>query len=162
MLNPKQLQFRKRFLSPFTQKLYYLRSLPIALITGIRLAHLDETVSIAEVPYRWMNKNPFASMYFAVQSMAAELSTAAHVILSLEGFDSDVAFIIVEVKASFVKKAQSKIIFTCMDYYRICETVKKLRTPGDTVAVKVETVGRDINEEEVAVFSFTWSFKLRS
>ncbi|MCZ6693800.1 MAG: hypothetical protein O6939_07840, partial [Bacteroidetes bacterium] len=29
------------------------------------------------IPYKFLNKNPFQSTYFAVQSMAAEASTAA-------------------------------------------------------------------------------------
>jgi len=162
MLNRKQLQFRKRFLSPLRQKFYFLGSLPIALITGIRLVHLDESVSVSQIPYRWVNKNPFDSMYFAVQSMAAELSTAAHVILALEGLGIDAAFIIVDLKADFVQKARSRIFFTCTDYHRICETVGQIRTPGDVATVQVKTTGVDENDEQVATFYFTWSFKLRS
>lgn len=101
-------------------------------------------------------------MYFAVQSMAAELSTAAHVILALEGSGIDVAYIIVDLKADFVQKARSRIFFTCIDYYRIRETVEQLREPGDTATVQVKTTGVDANDEQVATFYFTWSFKLRS
>lgn len=162
MLSQKQIVFRNSFLSPVKQKLYYLKGLPMALISGIRLTYLDEDKSTAEIPYRWVNKNPFRSMYFAVQSMAAELSTAGLVMLALKGVDVDVALIIVELKVDFVKKAQSKITFTCKDYDKIFLAVSQLKQAGDTESVTAKTTGRDTDGNEVAVFYFTWSFKRRA
>ncbi len=134
----------------------------MGLISGIRLVQLDEEKSVAEVPFRWRNKNPFNSMYFAVQSMAAELSTAAPVMLALKDFDADVALIIVNLKVDFVKKAQSKTTFTCTEYSRIYETLAQLKQAEDTVAITVKTTGRDVGGNEVATFYFTWSFRRRS
>ncbi|MCK4833417.1 MAG: DUF4442 domain-containing protein, partial [Gammaproteobacteria bacterium] len=65
-------------------------------------------------------------------------------------------------KVEFVKKAQSKIFFTCHDYESIVEAVSSLKQPGDTAAVTARSVGVDVNDDEVAVFYFTWSFKRRS
>ena len=161
MLSDKQIKFRDDFLSPFKQRLYYFKSLPMALFSGVRLTHLDEEKSVSEVPFRWSNKNPFNSMYFAVQSMAAELSTAAPVLMALKGLETNVALIIVELQAEYVKKAQSTITFSCLDYDKICSAVRQLKQPDDTAAVSVKTVGRDVNNNEVATFYFTWSFKLR-
>ena len=162
MLSDRQQKFRQDFLSPFKQRLYFLKSLPMGVVSGIRLTQLDEQTSVAEVPFRWCNKNPFHSMYFAVQSMAAELSTAGPVMLALEGLDARVALIIVDVRAEFVKKAQSKIAFTCTDYDKICDAVSQLNQLDETAMVTARTVGRDVHGEEVAVFYFSWSFKRRS
>ncbi|MBE9559255.1 MAG: DUF4442 domain-containing protein [Proteobacteria bacterium] len=162
MLTRKQIKFTSDFLSPFKQKLYYLKNLPMGLISGIKLIQLDEAASVSEVPFRWCNKNPFNSMYFAVQSMAAELSTAAPVMLALKGSDANVALIIVDLKVDFVKKAQSKITFTCMEYGKIYDAVTGLQQAGDTAAATVKTTGRDVDGSEVATFYFTWSFKRRS
>ena len=133
----------------------------MALISGVRITHLDENKSIAVVPYRWRNKNPFQSMYFAVQSMAAELSTAAPVFMALKGVDKNIAFIIVDLKAEFAKKAQSRVSFTCLDYQKIHQAVAQLDAENDSVAVTVTTTGRDAGGDEVAVFHFTWSLKIR-
>ena len=132
----------------------------MGLVSGIKLIQLDEAISVSEVPFRWCNKNPFNSMYFAVQSMAAELSTAAPVMMALKG--TDAALIIVDLKVDFVKKAQSKITFTCMEYGKIYDAVTRLQQAGDTAAVTVKTTGRDVDGSEVATFYFTWSFKRRS
>ncbi len=161
MLSDRQIKFRDDFLSPLKQKLYYLKSLPMGLISGIKLIQLDEAGAVSEVPYRWRNKNPFNSMYFAVQSMAAELSTAALVLMALKGIDAKVALIIVDLKVEFVKKAKSKITFTCRDYDKIYGEVAQLKQAGDTAIVTARTVGRDVDGAEVAIFYFTWSFKRR-
>ena len=161
MLTNDQQTFRYDFLSPLKQKLFYLKSLPMGLISGIKLIRLDEDKSVTEVPYRWRNKNPFSSMYFAVQSMAAELSTAAPALLALKGIDADIAFIIVDLKAEFVKKAQSKVTFTCMDYENLFKGISTLNKANETVTVVTKTIGRDVDNNEVAVFYFSWSFKRR-
>ena len=162
MLSKEQKKFRDDFLSPLKQRLFYLKSLPMGLISGIRITHLDEEKAITEVPYRWRNKNPFRSMYFAVQSMAAELSTAAPVFMALKGVDANIAFIIVDLKAEFVKKAQSKVTFSCADYKEIYAAISKMNQPDDTVIITAKSVGRDADGNEVATFYFTWSFKMRA
>ena len=134
----------------------------MGLFSGIKLIQLDEAMSVSEVPFRWCNKNPFNSMYFAVQSMAAELSTAAPVMMVLKGTDADIALIIVDLKAEFVKKAQSAITFECVDYPGVVNAVSQLKHSGDTSTVTMKTIGRDVEYSEVAIFYFTWSFKRRS
>jgi len=133
----------------------------MALISGVKLVHLDEESAVTEVPFRWSNKNPFKSMYFAVQSMAAELSTATPALMALKGLDADIALIIVDLKAEFVKKAQSKVTFTCTDYDKFNKAIASLKQPDDVETVTAKTVGRDIDGNEVATFYFTWSFKRR-
>lgn len=162
MLSKEQIKYRDDLLSPLTQKLFYLKSLPMGLISGIRITHLDEEKAISEVPYRWRNKNPFKSMYFAVQSMAAELSTAAPVFMALKGIDENIAFIVVGLKAEFVKKAQSKVTFSCLDYEEIYTAISKLNQHDDTATITAKSIGKDANGDEVAIFYFTWSFKIRS
>lgn len=49
--------------------------LPSAFWCGVRVKALNNSSSTVTVTHRWFNQNPFNSMYFAVQAMAAELST---------------------------------------------------------------------------------------
>lgn len=161
-LNAKQQKFSKQFLNGWLVSLYFLRQLPMALFAGVRLRVLDEEKAVATVPFGWRNRNPFESMYFAVQSMAAELSTAAPAMLALKGVDADVALIIVRNAASFSKKAKTKITFTCTDYPAYAAALAILKNSGDSVEVTATTVGTDLKGETVATFEFTWSFKRRT
>ena len=57
--------------------------LPAAWWTGVRLRFMDDEKAVVSVTHRWINQNPFKSMFWAVQGMAAELSTGAMVMHQL-------------------------------------------------------------------------------
>ena len=42
---------------------------------GVRTKYIDNSKCIVVVKHRWINQNPFDSMFWAVQGMAAELAT---------------------------------------------------------------------------------------
>jgi hypothetical protein len=162
-MQPKnQEAFQKNFLHPLKQRLYFLRMLPMALLTGTRLRVLNFEKAQATVPFFWWNKNPFGSIYFAVMSMAAELSTAAPAMLAIKGCEGKIALIIVDMKAVFVKKAKTKITFTCTDYLAIFEELQGLKNTGDMVSFTTKTEGTNAQNEVVAAFEFTWMFKRQS
>src|SRR4051812_43605267 len=55
---------------------YFMFSkLPSAWVCGVRVRELDEQHCVVSVPYKWLSQNPFKSIYFACQAMAAEMST---------------------------------------------------------------------------------------
>jgi acyl-coenzyme A thioesterase PaaI-like protein len=162
MLTNKQVKFTNDFLHPLKQRFFFLRQLPMALLAGVKLVALDEEKAIATVPFKPRNKNPFKSMYFAVQSMAAELSTAAPPMLALRGMDANVALIIVKNEAFYFKKATTKITFTCTDYKKYADALAQLKNGGDTAEVTAIAKGTDEHGVEVAEFRFTWSFKRRT
>ena len=65
-------------MSKFTVKKlnqFLLFKLPSAYISGVRVASINEKEAIATVKFRWINQNPFRSLYWAVQGMASELTT---------------------------------------------------------------------------------------
>ena len=131
----------------------------MGVISGLRLIALDEQRSVAKVPFRWWNKNPFASMYFAVQSMAAELSTAAPAMMATKSVDYKVVLIITDMNAEFVKKAKTELVFTCQSYRHNLRAIQSLEQKGDSVSVTAKTIGTDREGEVVSVFKFTWTFK---
>ena len=108
-LNPKQLKLARQVTSGFKFPLFLIRSLPIGWIAGLRVRKLSSESCTTSVPFKYLTKNPFKSTYFAVQSMAAELSTATPCLLAITGKKPSVAFIIVDLKASFSKKATDRV-----------------------------------------------------
>jgi acyl-coenzyme A thioesterase PaaI-like protein len=162
MLTQNQQNFKRSFLNLYKQRFYFWRQLPMALLAGVRLVELDEEKAVATVPFKPRNKNPFKSMYFAVQSMAAELSTAAPAMLAIKGCEFEVALIIVNMKAVYSKKAKTKLIFRCTDYVSYVDAISSLHAAGDTVEVTAKTVGVDEEGDKVSTFHFTWIFKRKN
>jgi hypothetical protein len=162
MLTNEQIKFAKDFLHPLKQRFFFWKKLPMALLGKVRQVVLTEEKSVAVVPFNRRNKNPFKSMYFAVQSMAAELSTAAAALLAMRKFSYPIALIIVKTEAHFYKKAKSKLTFICTDYSEYINGLETLTQPGDTVQVTAKAVGCDEDGNEVATFYFTWAFKRKA
>jgi hypothetical protein len=49
--------------------------LPSAWWSGVRLYEINSDKCIVKVKHRWINQNPFNSMFWAVQGLAAEMTT---------------------------------------------------------------------------------------
>jgi hypothetical protein len=161
-MNTLQKKFARRVTHPLLMRLYMLTQLPMGLLSGLRVRSIDENKTVVSVPFKYLNKNPFRSIYFAVQAMAAEMSTATSCLLAVQGHKPSVAFIIVDLKAEFTKKATGRVYFTCEDNQKAFEAVKKCIETGEATQAAFKTVGRMKDGTEVSSFTFTWSFKQRS
>lgn len=141
----------------FQQKLFFLLKLPMAFLAGLRIRKLFKEECTVSVKYNYLTKNPFKSMYFACQAMAAELSTG---MLCFEATKvHNVALLVVGMEANYTKKAIGKIDFTCSEGAHIQATVQKALASGKGETIKVKSVGVDQTGDTVAEFYFTWSFK---
>ena len=152
----------KRFNNPLLRRIFFLRYLPLALFAGVKLVLLEANKCEVSIPFKWMTKNPFKSMYFAAQSMAAEFSTAVLLVNQIEKSGANLALIIVSMKADFLERATEKVLFKCHVDHTLELAVTKAIDTGEPVTVELSSKGVDINGNHVAQFWFTWSLKLRS
>ncbi len=148
-------------LSPVKMKLYMLKHLPLGFFTGLRVLDLDKDKAVVSVPYKYLNKNPFRSIYFAVLSMAAELSSGILALSMLHEIKAPVSMLVLNMKADFLKKAKSKITFSCNEGEKISKAIDKCIKSGEGEIIEVHTSGYDTNGEKVADFQFTWTFKAK-
>ncbi|MFM7022769.1 MAG: DUF4442 domain-containing protein [Flavobacteriales bacterium] len=160
-LTPKQEKLKSRMLNPFVFFLFTLFKVPAVAIAGIRVKTLDAGKCTVTVPFKFLNKNPFQSMYFAVQAMAAEISTAIPAMLAIEKHDVSFAMLVVKTEAEFFKKGISKITFVCEDGKAFAEALEKSIATKEPVTVKAKTLGTMADGTVVSEFYFTWSFKAR-
>ena len=145
--------------SPWKMKMYMLQQLPMGFIAGLRIVNIDEEGSVVSVPYRFINKNPFKSMYFAVQAMAAELSSGILALAEVMVAEEAVSMLVLGMKASFTKKARTKVSFKCDDAKKIKDAIAASIKSGEGEIIDVTAIGVDEDGEVVAEFVFTWTFK---
>lgn len=141
---------------------FLMFKLPSAYLCGVRLKILDYNIAVVTVKYKWFNQNPFNSMYFAVQSMAAELSTGAIVIKKIQESDRKISMLVTNHTGAFTKKAVGVITFTCSDGKLIDEALKRTIETGEGQTIKMKSVGINEAGEQVSVYEFEWSVKLKS
>ena len=149
-------------LTPGKLNSYTMFKLPAAYFCGVRTKHIDNEKCIVGVKYKWINQNPFKSMFWAVQGMAAEFSTGALVINKIQESGKRVSMLVTSNNATFTKKAIGKIRFTCNDGKAMDDVLKKAIETGEGQTLWMQSVG--VNEEGVVVstFNFEWSVKVKS
>ncbi len=143
-------------------RMFSLGKVPMLYFSGTKVLKLTDAECAAALPYRWLNQNPFKSIYFAAQSMTAELTTAALAIRAVQGYSPSVAMIIVHLEAEFPKKATGRTTFTCVEGEKALEAVRQCVATGEATTARLVTEGRLDDGTLVARFAFTWSFKQRS
>ena len=141
---------------------FLLFKLPSAFLCGVKLKELDNTKAIAKVTYRWLNQNPFKSMYFAVQSMAAELTTGAIVTKKIRESGEKISMLVTHHTGTFTKKAIGRITFTCADGLLIDEALAQTIKTGEGQTIVMKSIGVDEAGDQVSVYSFEWSIRLKS
>ncbi len=133
--------------------------IPMGLIAGLRITKMDRDNSEVTVPFKYVNKNPFNSMYFAVLSMAAELSSGILALSMVSEAEKPISMLVLNMNASFTKKVKSRVSFSCNDGEKIRNTIAKSIKTGEGQTTDVLSVGIDESGDKVAEFCFTWTFK---
>ena len=139
---------------------WMLFKLPAAWLTGVRLTLIDESKCEVKVRFKWINQNPYRSMFWAVQAMAAELTTGMLLTKSIQDSNSDISMLLVSNKSSFYKKAVGKITFVC-DEGEIAKQLINSTIKNTTSKAWFKTKGYDEAGDQVSEFDFEWSCKKR-
>jgi len=133
--------------------------LPSAFICGVRVKQLDKNKCIVTVKHRWINQNPFNSMYFAVQAMAAELSTGALVMLEIQKSNKKISMLVANNKSNFSKKATGRITFVCNDGHLAEQAIQEAIATGDGQTFWMKSIGTNEKGEQVSEMDFEWSVR---
>jgi hypothetical protein len=136
--------------------------LPSAFWCGVRLKEITPNSCSATVRENWINKNPFNSIYFAVLAMGAELTTGALVLNEIKNSKRSISMLVLNSKASFFKKANGTIHFTCNNVENIATAIQKTIATGEGQTVWLKSVGTNKQGVVVAEMEFEWSIKLKA
>ena len=135
--------------------------LPSAFWSGVRVKSISPEVCEVTVKHRWFNQNPFNSMYFAVQAMAAEFTTGALVMFQIKQSRKSISMLVAQNKSIFTKKAMGRITFTCNQGGLIKETIQKAIATNEGQTVWLTSTGKNEKGEQVSEMQFEWTIKVR-
>lgn len=147
--------------TPSKLNLFSFFKLPSAWWCGVRLKSIDKSKAVVTVRYGWRNQNPFKSMFWAVQGMAAELATGAMMIDQIEDSGHKISMLVQNNTANFSKKATGKITFTCADGHLIKEALDKTIASGEGQTIWMKSVGVNQDGVVVSTFNFEWTVRLK-
>lgn len=149
-----------RFTAQNLNRFLFLK-LPSAFLCGVRVKQISAQTCAVNVRHRWISQNPFGSLYFAVQAMAAELSTGALVMYHIGESGRKVSMLVAQNKSTFSKKATGLITFTCQDGEAIAQTLAQALKTGAGQTLWMTARGTNEQGEEVALLSFEWTVKVK-
>jgi hypothetical protein len=148
-------------ITPKKVNLFMLLKLPLAYLGGVRVKTLSDEKATVKITHKWMNQNPFKSMFWAAQGMAAEMSTGVLVMKAIEDSKEKVSMLVTHQEASFYKKATGKIVFTCAGGKEISEAIKTSKDTKEGQVVVLIAEGKNEDGVKVSKFSFEWSLKVK-
>ncbi|MBT8324067.1 MAG: DUF4442 domain-containing protein [Winogradskyella sp.] len=140
---------------------FLMFKLPAAYFTGVRTKFLDDSKCIVSVKHRWINQNPFKSMFWAVQGMAAELATGALVMSKIKASGKNVSMLVANNNATFSKKATGRITFICNEGHKIDNALTKAIETNEGQTVWLTSVGTNARGVVVSSFNFEWTLKVK-
>ena len=152
-------KFQQKMLNPFFFNFFLLLKLPMAFLSGMKLKELSDSHSIVKMKYKYLNKNPFGSIYFACLSMAGELSSGILAASFTYKSSPKISMLVVGMEVEFTKKAVGVITFTCNQGQEINDTIQRSIETGEGQTIEAITIANDESGEKVAEFKIRWSFK---
>ncbi|MDR6967997.1 hypothetical protein J2X31_002011 [Flavobacterium arsenatis] len=135
--------------------------LPSAFLCGVRAKQIDANQCTVTVKHRWINQNPFNSMYFAVQAMGAELTTGALVMLHIKKSGKKISMLVANNKGNFTKKATGRITFICKDGHLIEEAIQRTIATGEGQTFWMKSIGTNEQGVQVSEMDFEWSVRVK-
>lgn len=148
--------------TPFKLNSFVLFKIPSAYISGVRVVSISSTKVSVKVKHRWINQNPFKSMYWATQGMASELATGLLMMQAIEASGVKISMLVVGQKGAFYKKATGKILFDSVDNGEIKRCIQKSIRSGEGQSILLTSKGIDEVGEVVSSFEYQWSIKVKT
>ena len=139
---------------------WMLFKLPAAWLTGVRISSISDTKCEVKVSFKWINQNPYRSMFWAVQGMAAELTTGMLLTKSIQESNTNISMLLIGNKSNFYKKAVGRIKFICEQGETAKELIN-LTKKNITHKAWLKAKGFDETGDIVSEFDFEWSCKKR-
>jgi hypothetical protein len=148
-------------ITPRKINLYMLSKLPSAFFCGVRVVSISDTEAVVKVKHRWINQNPFKSLYWAVQGMASEFASGILVIQEIKNSNRKISMLVTHQEGRFTKKATGNITFKCSEGNLVKDTIQKSIETREGQIIHLKADGYDASGELVSQFIYEWSIKVK-
>ena len=140
---------------------FMIFKLPLAYFGGVRVASIEKETAIVNITHKWLNQNPFKSMFWAAQGMAAEMATGVLVMKGIENIGKNVSMLVTNQRGNFTKKATGKIRFECHHGGLVANALEESYKTGEGRVITMKAEGFNTEGVSVCNFHFEWSLKVK-
>ena len=143
-------------------RLWALTKIPLIFFLRPSVVAIDDERCVLKIRLTRRSRNHLGSMYFGALCAGADLAGALMAMRQIDRSGGRVSLIFKDLKAEFLKRAESDVHFTCEDGAAIRELVARARTSGEREHLPVTvvaTVPDKLGTEPAARFVLTLSLK---
>lgn len=152
----KQISLRKMRWMLFLLGLF---KIPVVGFVRPRLISIDEDRVVVRIKLRRRTKNHLNSMYFGALAVGADVAGGIHAFYFAELAGTKVSFAFKGMKADFIKRAESDIIFQSDEGSLVRSAIEMSKKTGQRVNQPIQVLAKDLNDEVVATFEMIVSVK---
>lgn len=152
----KQISLRKMRWMLFLLGLF---KIPVVGFVRPRLISIDDDRVVVRINLRRRTKNHLNSMYFGALAVGADVAGGIHAFYFAELAGTKVSFAFKGMKADFIKRAESAIIFESDEGSLVRSAIEMSKKSGERVNQPIHVLAKDLNEEVVASFEMIVSVK---
>lgn len=126
-----------------------------------KLVFIDDDTVKVKIRLRRRTKNHLNSMYFGALSVGADIAAGIYAFYFAEQMKTKVSFAFKSMKAEFLKRAESDVVFVCSEGKLIQAAMKQSHTSKERINQPVTVLAYDQQNEVVATFVMTVSVKVK-
>lgn len=131
--------------------------MPLLALSRARLVELNLNEATSFLPFALTNRNPFGSMYFAAQLMAAELACGGLVLLHNENHEQNFSPIVKHIDVEFMRAGFGDITYHCSQGVKAARMLERALRTGDRVEEVFEIEGTTKADGVITRVAITWS-----
>jgi acyl-coenzyme A thioesterase PaaI-like protein len=143
-------------------RLWALKNVFLLWFVGPKVLEVNERRCEVVIPLNWKTKNHLRSMYFGALCIGADVAGGLIAFHLMQQQKARVAFVFKDIQASFLKRPEGDVHFSCEDGAAITELMRRTMASGEreetTVHVTARVPGK-LGDEPVATFALTLSLK---
>lgn len=134
--------------------------IPMIAFVRPQIIKVDATTVQTKIKLKRRTKNHLNSMYFGALAVGADLTAGIHAFYFAEKEGEKISFAFKGMKAEFLKRAESDVLFITNDGSKIKEAVELSKSTGDRQNIPVYVECYNSSNEVVATFEMITSIKV--
>ena len=138
-----------------------VKKIPMIAYLRPKLILLNDNDAVVKIKLRRRSKNHLKSMYFGALAVGADVAGGLHAFYFAEKMGQKVSFAFKGIKADFLKRAESDIIFKSSEGRLVEKAMQKSHSDRERVnqPIKIEAINSD--QEVVAIFELIVSVRVK-
>lgn len=145
-------------------RFWALRNVFLIWLVSPSVIEVGEERCVVRVPLNWKTRNHLGSMYFGALAIGADVAGGLIAFHLMQKRRLRASFVFKDLRADFLKRPESDVVFTCEDGAAIRGVVDRAEASGEREEAPVSVVATTPSksgDEAVARFVLTISIKRR-